>query len=119
VIVRVPFDESALTGKLSMSTRWEEGDFRNNYFAGDRLERTVKRVAKVKETVGSAEKDLATAALKFAMKPSSVSTVIPGIRNVRQAELNVAVSDMERMSDELEHKLRAHNWRKAFWYVGK
>jgi aryl-alcohol dehydrogenase-like predicted oxidoreductase len=119
VIVRVPFDESALTGKLSTSTRWEEGDFRNQYFAGDRLERTVKRVAKVKETVGSAEKDLATAALKFALKPSAVSTVIPGIRNVRQAELNCGVSEMAGMSDELEQKLRAHNWRRAFWYAGK
>ena len=119
VIVRVPFDESALTGKFTSSTRFEEGDFRNNYFAGDRLERTVKRVAKVKETIGSAEKDLATAALKFALKPSTVSTVIPGIRNVKQAELNCAVSDMPQISDDLERKLRAHNWRRAFWYAGK
>jgi aryl-alcohol dehydrogenase-like predicted oxidoreductase len=76
-------------------------------------------VAKVKETVGSAEKDLPTAALKFALKPSAVSTVIPGIRNVRQAELNCAVSDMPPMNDQLEQKLRAHNWRRAFWYAGK
>src|SRR5438270_349058 len=88
VIVRVAFDESALTGKLTPQTKWEEGDFRNNYFAGDRLERTVKRVEQIRQTVGSAEKDLATAALKFALKPKAVSTVIPGIRNVRQAEMN-------------------------------
>src|SRR3954464_3693999 len=93
VIVRVPFDESALTGKLSSSTRWEEGDFRNNYFAGDRLERTVKRVTIAKETIGNAEKDLATAALKFALKPRPVLTVIPGIRNVRQAQLYRGVSN--------------------------
>jgi aryl-alcohol dehydrogenase-like predicted oxidoreductase len=119
VIVRVPFDESALTGKLTAATKFEEGDFRNSYFAGDRLERTVKRVAKVKETIGSAEPDLATAALKFALKPSAVSTVIPGIRNVRQAEMNCGVSDQPPISDTLEEKLRAHNWRKAFWYAGK
>jgi aryl-alcohol dehydrogenase-like predicted oxidoreductase len=119
VIVRVPFDESALTGKLSTATRWEEGDFRNSYFAGDRLERTVKRVAKVKESIGTAEADLATAALKFALKPAAVSTVIPGIRNVRQAEMNLAVSDQPPMSDDLEQKLRPHNWRRAFWYGGK
>jgi aryl-alcohol dehydrogenase-like predicted oxidoreductase len=76
-------------------------------------------VAKVKETVGSAERDLATAALKFALKPGAVSTVIPGIRNVKQAELNCGVSEMPAMSDELEQKLRAHNWRRAFWYAGK
>ena len=83
------------------------------------MERTVKRVAKVKETIGTSEKDLATAALKFALKPKAVSTVIPGIRNVRQAELNCAVSEMAPISDELEKKLQAHNWRRAFRYAGK
>jgi aryl-alcohol dehydrogenase-like predicted oxidoreductase len=119
VIVRVAFDESALTGKLTPQTKFEEGDFRNNYFAGDRLERTIKRVEKVKQTVGSAEADLATAALKFALKPPAVSTVIPGIRNVRQAEMNLAVSDQPPISDDLDRKLRAHQWRRAFWYGGK
>src|SRR5206468_3975427 len=110
VIVRVAFDESALTGKLTPQTKWADGDFRNNYFAGDRLERTVKRVEKVKETIGAAEPDLATAALKFALMPAAVSTVIPGIRNVQQAVANVGVSDQSPMSDELERKLRGHRW---------
>ena len=44
VIVRVAFDESALTGKLTESTQFAEGDIRGRYFAGDRLARTVRRV---------------------------------------------------------------------------
>ena len=36
VIVRVPFDEGALTGTITPETEFEEGDFRNHYFAGDR-----------------------------------------------------------------------------------
>jgi aryl-alcohol dehydrogenase-like predicted oxidoreductase len=73
----------------------------------------------VAEAVGSEEPDLATAALKFALKPSAVSTVIPGIRNVRQAEMNIAVSDQRPMTDDLERRLREHRWNKAFWYGGK
>ena len=119
VIVRVAFDESALTGKLTAQTTWTAGDFRNNYFAGDRLARTIARVEKVKEAVGDAEPSLATAALKFALKPDAVSTVIPGIRNVQQAEANVAVSDQPPMTDELERKLRGQRWNRAFWYGGK
>ena len=119
VIVRVAFDESALTGKLTPQTKFAEGDFRNNYFAGDRLERTVRRVEKVRSTIGSAEPDLATAALKFALKPDAVSTVIPGIRNVQQAEANMAMSNQPPMSDELERRLREHRWNRAFWYGGK
>jgi aryl-alcohol dehydrogenase-like predicted oxidoreductase len=119
VIVRVAFDESALTGKLTPQTKWEAGDFRNNYFAGDRLERTVRRVEKIRQEIGSEEADLATAALKFALKPGAVATVIPGIRTVRQAELNCAVSDQPPMTDALENRLRKHHWRRAFWYAGK
>jgi aryl-alcohol dehydrogenase-like predicted oxidoreductase len=119
VIVRVAFDESALTGKLTPQTKWTEGDFRNNYFAGDRLTRAIARVEKVEKTIDDAEPSLATAALKFALKPDAVSTVIPGIRNVQQAEANVAVSDQPAMTDELERKLRGHRWNRAFWYAGK
>ena len=119
VIVRVAFDESALTGKLTKDTKFAEGDFRRGYFAGDRLERTVARVEKVKQAIGTDEPNLASAALNFALKPAAVSTVIPGIRTVQQAEANCGVSDQPAMSDELERKLREHRWNRAFWYGGK
>ena len=119
VIVRVVFDEGALTGKFTEQTQFSEGEFRNHYFAGDRLARTVKRVEKIRATIGSAEPDLATAALKFALKPAAVSTVIPGMRNERQADLNCGVSDQSAMSDELEMKLREHAWRRGVWCAGK
>ena len=119
VIVRVVFDEGALTGKFTEQTRFADGEFRNHYFAGDRLARTVQRVEKIKAVIGSAEPDMATAALKFALKPAAVSTVIPGMRNVRQAELNCGVSDQTPMSDALAYKLRDHAWRRADWYKGK
>jgi aryl-alcohol dehydrogenase-like predicted oxidoreductase len=119
VIVRVAFDEGSLTGKWTEQTTFEPGDFRNNYFAGDRLARAVQRAAKVKEVIGNAEPDLPTAALKFALKPAAVSTVIPGMRNARQAEMNCGVSDQPPMSDELAQALQPHNWLRGFWYSGK
>ncbi len=119
VIVRVPFDESSLTGKLKSSSTFPAEDFRSRYFAGDRVARTVERVEKVREALGAEEPNQAAAALKFCLKPSAISTVIPGIRNVRQAEMNLGVSDAASMTDEMEKRLRKHNWRKAFWYSGK
>jgi aryl-alcohol dehydrogenase-like predicted oxidoreductase len=119
VIVRVPFDESALTGKLTKDKTFAPEDFRNKYFAGDRLSRAVERAERVRQEIGSAEPDMPTAAIKFCLKPKMVSTVIPGMRNVQQAEANCRVSDLPPMSDDLERRLRAHNWRKAFWYAGK
>jgi aryl-alcohol dehydrogenase-like predicted oxidoreductase len=119
VIVRVAFDESSLTGKFTPQTKFAPDDFRSRYFQGDRLERTIARVEKVRQTLGSGQPDLANAALKFALKPSAVSTVIPGIRNVRQAELNCAVSEQAPMSNEQERSLRQHNWLRGFWHTGK
>jgi len=119
IIVRVPFDESSLTGKLSRETTWPDGDIRNSYFAGDRLERTVRRVEAIREALGPDEPDLAAAALKFCLKPQAVSTVIPGVRNPKQAEANCRVGSSEPMSDQTEAALRTHYWRRVFWYAGK
>jgi aryl-alcohol dehydrogenase-like predicted oxidoreductase len=118
VIVRVALDESALGGKLTKETKWAADDFRNNYFAGDRLPRTIARVEKIRQTLGG-QADLPTTAIQFALKPPAVSTVIPGIRNPDQARRNCAVSDLPPLSDEIEKKLRPHHWRRAFWYAGK
>jgi aryl-alcohol dehydrogenase-like predicted oxidoreductase len=120
VIVRVALDESALAGKLTPQTKFAPDDFRSNYFAGDRLTRTIARVEKVRQSIGTtAEGDLPTVALRFALKPSAVSTVIPGIRNPDQAKRNCAVSDLPPLPDSIEHRLRAHNWRRGVWYSGK
>ncbi|MBM3794840.1 MAG: aldo/keto reductase [Acidobacteria bacterium] len=119
VIVRVAFDESSLTGKLTDSTRFPEGDIRGNYFAGDRLVRTVRRVKAIEAAIAGEEPDTATAALKFALKPAAVSTVIAGIRNPWQAEKNCAVGAMAPLTGRLEQELRKHYWRRALWHSGK
>lgn len=119
VIVRLPFDEGALTGKFTRETAFADGDFRRRYFQGDRLERTVRRVEAIRETLGEDEPDLAAAALKFALKPAAVSTVIPGMRNAGQAAMNCAVSGQPPMSEALERRLRSHAWRRSNWYQGK
>ena len=119
VIVRVALDEGSLTGKWNADTKFEEGDFRNRYFAGDRLPRTIQRVEQIREALGDEGKNMPAAALKFALKPAAVSTVIAGMRNVTQVEANCAVSDAPAMSDTLEAKLRPFHWHRSFWYGGK
>jgi len=119
IIIRVAFDESSLTGKFTKDTKFEEGDFRNAFFAGDRLARTVERVEKIKQDMGDTDLTLAQIALKFALDQEGVSTVIPGIRNKWQAEANTAVSDLSPLGRDVVDKLRQHGWNRAFWYSGK
>ncbi len=119
IIVRVVFDEGSLTGKFTPETKFAPDDFRNNYFAGDRLERATQRAEKVKADIGDSGLTLPQVAIKFALMHPAVSTVIPGIRNVAQAEANSAVSDLAPLSDGLMAKLREHYWLRGFWYAGK
>jgi aryl-alcohol dehydrogenase-like predicted oxidoreductase len=117
--VRVVFDEGVLAGKYTKDTTFGEGDFRRNYFAGDRLERAVARVGKVRGEIEGSGLTLPQAAIQFALAHPAVSTVIPGIRSVAQAEANCAVSDLPPMAVELVARLRKHAWLRAFWYGGK
>ena len=57
--------------------------------------------------------------LKFVLAHPAVSTVIPGMRTVAQAEANCAVSDLPAMPGTLVEKLHRHNWRRGVWYGGK
>ena len=122
VIVRVVFDEGSLTGKFTPQTTFAEGDFRRAYFKGDRLPAVVERVEAVRRTVrevsGEGRPEMPATALRFALQHPAVSTVIPGIRTVAQAEANVAASDAGPLDERLYAALQEHNWPRGFWYGG-
>jgi aryl-alcohol dehydrogenase-like predicted oxidoreductase len=119
VIVRVVFDEGVLTGKFHAATVFAADDFRAKYFEGDRLARAVSRAEMIREDLKDTGYSMAEAAMKFVLAHPAVSTVIPGIRNVAQANANCGVSDLPLMPAELLAKLRRHNWRRGVWYGGK
>lgn len=119
VILRVAFDEGVLTGKYKADSTFGDGDFRNSYFKGDRLERAVKRVDKIKEEIKDTDLTMPQLALKFPLAHNAVSTVIPGMRNRKQALANSAVSDLDNLSDDLIKRLQKHQWLRGVWYSGK
>ncbi len=118
IIVRVVFDEGSLTGKFTEETRFPAGDFRNEYFRGDRLTRTVARVRALQKDLDGSGYTLPQAAIGFALAHPAVSTVIPGIRNAAQAEANTAVSDLPRLPEALLRKLHKHAWLRSVWQPG-
>jgi len=115
VIVRVPFDEGALTGKLTPETQFLEGDFRNNYFSGKRKQQVWEAVQAIIRDTGITLDQLPTLALRFCLTPKAVSTVIPGMRNPQHVAANVAVSDAGPLPPEMLAKLRPHRWVRNFW----
>jgi aryl-alcohol dehydrogenase-like predicted oxidoreductase len=110
VLARVPFDEGSLTGKLREDTKFPEGDFRSEYFGGDLLKKTVAQVEKLRPVVEGAAASLARGALRFCLSHPAVSTVIPGMRNVHQADENTAASDDGPLPPAIIEKLREYRW---------
>jgi aryl-alcohol dehydrogenase-like predicted oxidoreductase len=115
VIVRVPFDEGALTGSITTESTFPPGDFRDKYFRGDRKGQVVDRVDKLKQLLGTEAAVLPELALRFTLSHPAISTVIPGMRTVRNVESNCAVSDGRALSDKLRAELKNHRWERNFY----
>jgi aryl-alcohol dehydrogenase-like predicted oxidoreductase len=117
VIVRVPLDEGSLTGKITPDTEFEEGDFRNDYFRGDRRREVYERVQRIAEDLGVEEDELPEIALRYILSHPAVSTVIPGMRSVRNVERNMTVADGKGLPTEQVEKLKGHRWVRNFYPV--
>jgi aryl-alcohol dehydrogenase-like predicted oxidoreductase len=109
VIARVPFDEGTLTGTLTLESQWPQGDWRNSYFVPENLKASVERAEALRPVLPSGM-SLPEMALRFILSNPDVSTVIPGMRKLKNTEMNIATSDAGGLTPDLVQKLRAHRW---------
>ena len=115
VIVRVPFDEGGLTGTIAPESTFPEGDWRHSYFRGERKAEVSRRATALKALLSQEASSLPELALRFCLHHGAVSTVIPGMRSVRNVEANCAVSDGRKLTGELIARLRDHAWDKNYY----
>ena len=109
VIARVPFDEGTLTGTLTLDSKWPKGDWRNSYFVAENLKASVERAEALRPLIPP-DMTMPEMALRFILANSDVSTIIPGMRKLKNTEMNIATSDAGGLSPDLIQKLRAHRW---------
>ncbi|GAC1640965.1 MAG: aldo/keto reductase [Herpetosiphon sp.] len=109
VIARVPFDEGSLTGTLTLNSHWPDGDWRNTYFVPENLQNSVAHADALKPLVPTGM-SLPELALRFILNHPTVSTVIPGMRKLRNVEANIATSDGKALDPHLLNELRTHRW---------
>jgi aryl-alcohol dehydrogenase-like predicted oxidoreductase len=117
VLARVPLDEGALTGTITPETKFERAEFRAFYFRDNRKQLVFDRVNALSadlRAAGSAE-PLAATALRFCLSHPAVSTVIPGMRSVRNVEANLRISDAGPLPTGVMEVLRRHAWDKNFY----
>jgi aryl-alcohol dehydrogenase-like predicted oxidoreductase len=115
LIARVPLDEGSLTGNITGATTFPEGDWRNDYFKGDRKHEVESRVGRLHFLLHDNVKTLTEAALRFCLSGPDVATVIAGMRKVEHVEENCQVSDGRPLPPEDLKALRSHAWPHNFY----
>ena len=110
VIARVPLDEGSLSGNITLSTTFPEGDWRHEYFAGTRKKEVIEHVDRLRFLLHDGVKTIAEAALRFCLSSPAVSTVIAGMRTVEHADENCRISDGRTLPEDDLKALRSHVW---------
>ncbi len=109
VIARVPLDEGSLSGKMTLETRFPDGDWRAGYFGPENLPKTIQRVEELKKIVPRGM-TLSDMAFRFILSHPAVSTTIPGMRKRQHVEDNIATSDAGPLEKTLLAELKKHRW---------
>ncbi|GGW36165.1 aldo/keto reductase [Arenibacter certesii] len=117
IITRVPLDSGALTGTWTDNTimEWDKNDKRRLMYRDNRFKETLQRVEDLKKLCNPYYPTLAEAALRYSLYPKEVAVVIPGMRNKREVDLNLAISDGKKFDSELVEMLRPYRWKHEFY----
>lgn len=109
VIARVPFDEGILTGTLTKESTWPAGDWRNTYFVKENLHASVDRAEALRPLVPEGM-TMAELAMKFILANPDVSTIIPGMRKIKNVKQNIGTSDSSPLTESTLQGLKKHRW---------
>jgi aryl-alcohol dehydrogenase-like predicted oxidoreductase len=117
-IARVPLDSGSLVGNWTASTyeSWEPGSQPHSMFRGERFGETLRRVTALRELCAPHYPTLAEAAMRYVLSEHSVSTLIPGMTNRGEVDMNVNYSDGAAFPDGLKEKLHAHGWIRDYYH---
>lgn len=112
IIARSPLASEALTGLWDEQKKFPRGDWRKRVFRGEVLQRTVRRVNRIKALVGT-DASLTQVALRFCLSHPAITAVIPGVQNAEQVQCNLAVLEQGPLSQELLDHITAL-WQEDF-----
>jgi aryl-alcohol dehydrogenase-like predicted oxidoreductase len=109
VIARCPFDEGTLTGNLTLQSTWPAGDWRNTYFVLENLQSSVEHAEALRPFIPPGM-EMAEMAMRFILNNPTISTIIPGMRKLRNLESNVRAGELGPLPADLRAELRNHRW---------
>jgi aryl-alcohol dehydrogenase-like predicted oxidoreductase len=127
LIVRLPLASGLLGGRMTKTTKFAADDHRNfnrdgqsfnvgETFAGLPFEKGVELADTLKPTVPSGI-TIAEMSLRWCLDFEAVSVIIPGARNVAQAQGNARASTLAPLSREQHVKLAAFYERNVVSHI--
>jgi aryl-alcohol dehydrogenase-like predicted oxidoreductase len=97
--------------------RFPAGDFRHGYFRGDRKAQVKQHADALIADLGIEPDQLAEVALRYVLSQDAVSTVIAGMRTVRNVERNAAVGDGRGLDAGQRAVVAKHRWERNFYHA--
>ncbi len=103
VIVRGGLAMGILAGKFTAKSRFTETDFRKRWHENEEEYQIFLNDLKTVEELRplAKEQTLAQLALQFTLAHPAVTTVIPGIKNMKQATANIAAGEFAPLGDDV------------------
>jgi aryl-alcohol dehydrogenase-like predicted oxidoreductase len=103
VIVRGGLAMGILAGKFTAETRFPENDFRKRWHENEDEYQVFLNDLKTVDTLRPLVKEqtLAELALQFTLAHPAVTTVIPGIKNMKQATANIGAGQLAPLGDDI------------------
>lgn len=116
-IARVPLDSGALTGTWTEDTysTWEKDSIPAWLYRGERFMDTYQRMRKLQALCAPYYPTLAEAAMRYVLSEKQVSTLIPGMKNAAEVDMNVRYSDGLAFPAELKAKIAEHLWVRDYY----
>lgn len=116
-IARVPLDSGALTGTWNEHTysTWEKDSIPAWLYRGERFMDTYQRMLELKKLCSPYYTTLAEAAMRYVLSEKQVSTLIPGMKNTAEVDMNVRYSDGQPFPADLKAKLAEHLWVRDYY----
>lgn len=116
-IARVPLDSGSLIGNWTKDSYagFEPGSQPHSMFRGDRFAETLARVEALKTLCNPYYAVLAEAAMRYVLSAPQLSTLIPGMKNRAEVDMNIVYSDGKPFPEALKEKLAGHGWIRNYY----
>jgi aryl-alcohol dehydrogenase-like predicted oxidoreductase len=116
-IARVPLDSGSLVGHWTADTYagWPAGSVPHQMFRGERFAETLARVEALKALCRPYYPTLAEAAMRYVLSSAQVSTLIPGMKNRAEVDMNLVHADGAAFPPELLAQLPPHTWIRNYY----